>query len=104
MYKSKTPAASPAGPYPSRRDLFRRSLPKATQKALKIDPKTFKNGGLEGVRRGLGQSWEQSWANLAQSWSWKASWPILDGPGKAKMEPRWAQKAPRWAKLGPRWG
>ena len=43
------------------------------------------------------------WGILAPSCSWKPSWPILAGPGRPKMEPRWAQEAPRWAKWPPRW-
>ena len=40
---------------------------------------------------------------LAPSCVWKPIWPFLAGPGRAKLEPRWAQKAPRGAKLRPHW-
>ena len=40
---------------------------------------------------------------MALSCVWKPLRPFLAGPGKAKMEPRWARKATRWAKLGPSW-
>ena len=52
---------------------------------------------------GFGAVLGRSWAILAPSCVWKPLWPFLAGPGRAKMEPRWAQWAPRWAKLGPRW-
>ena len=40
---------------------------------------------------------------MAPSCVWKPLWPFLAGPGRAKMEPRWAQKGPRGAKLRPSW-
>ena len=59
------------------------------------------------VRGGSGRVWGRSCGRscpiLAPSCVWKPIWPFLAGPGRAKLEPRWAQKAPRGAKLGPRW-
>ena len=60
--------------------------------------KSISGGSCEGLGTVLGPIW----GILAPSCSWKPSWPILAGPGRPKMEPRWAQEAPRWAKP-PRW-
>ena len=65
-----------------------------------MDPQTLEKSTSWG---GLGGSGGRSGAILAPSCVWKPLWPFLAGPGRAKMEPRWAQKAPRGAKLGPSW-
>ena len=70
------------------------------KKHEKLTPKPRKNRCPVGVCE---RSRGRSWAILAPSCVWKSLWPFLAGPGRAKMEPRWAQKAPRWAKLAPSW-
>ena len=80
---------------------------KATQNASKIEPKTFKNGGLEGVRRGSGAVLGAVLGHLGSKLVLEGVLANFgrprEGQDGAKMGPRGAKMGQVGAKMGLRW-
>ena len=80
---------------------------KATQETSKMDPKTFKNGGLEGARRDSGAVLGTVLGHLGSKLVLEGVLANFgrprEGQDGAKMGPRGAKMGQVGAKMGLRW-